>query len=98
MKSKLNTVAPTEDMITDYMTKPLVGVKFEHFSKLIINLLSLPRWPAGVWWTIYQSHTQSRYFHNNHYDHNMTQKPKNNVLMNTDKDILKVLHYIFWQE
>jgi hypothetical protein len=31
---------PTEDMIADYMTKPLVGVKFEHFRKLIMNLLS----------------------------------------------------------
>jgi hypothetical protein len=29
---------PTEDMIADYMTKPLVGVKFEHFRKLIMNL------------------------------------------------------------
>jgi hypothetical protein len=25
-------------MIADYMTKPLVGVKFEHFRKLIMNL------------------------------------------------------------
>jgi hypothetical protein len=31
---------PTEDMITDYMTKPLVGVKFKHFRKLIMNFLS----------------------------------------------------------
>ncbi len=31
---------PTEDMIADYMTKPLVGVKFEYFCKLIMNLLS----------------------------------------------------------
>jgi hypothetical protein len=29
---------PTEDMIADYMTKPLVGIKFEHFCKLIMNL------------------------------------------------------------
>ena len=29
---------PTEDMIADYMTKPLVDVKFEHFRKLIMNL------------------------------------------------------------
>jgi hypothetical protein len=29
---------PTEDMIADYMTKPLVGIKFEHFRKLIMNL------------------------------------------------------------
>jgi hypothetical protein len=29
---------PTEDMIADYMTKPLVGVKFEHFCKFIMNL------------------------------------------------------------
>jgi hypothetical protein len=31
---------PTENMIADYITKPLVGVKFEHFRKLIMNLLS----------------------------------------------------------
>jgi hypothetical protein len=32
---------PTEDdMIADYMTKPLVGVKFENFCKLIMNFLS----------------------------------------------------------
>jgi hypothetical protein len=29
---------PTEDMIADYMTKPFVDVKFEHFRKLIMNL------------------------------------------------------------
>jgi hypothetical protein len=29
---------PTKDMIADYMTKLLVGVKFEHFCKLIMNL------------------------------------------------------------
>jgi hypothetical protein len=29
---------PTEGMIADYMTKPLVDVKFEHFRKLIMNL------------------------------------------------------------
>jgi hypothetical protein len=29
---------PTEDMIADYMTKPLVDVKFEHFRKLIMDL------------------------------------------------------------
>jgi len=28
---------PTEDMIADYMTKPLVGAKFEAFRKLIMN-------------------------------------------------------------
>jgi hypothetical protein len=31
---------PSTDMIADYMTKPLVGVKFEHLRKLIMNLLS----------------------------------------------------------
>jgi hypothetical protein len=38
-----------ENMIVDYMTKPLIGVKFKHFRKLIMNLLSqqsLPR-PAS---------------------------------------------------
>jgi hypothetical protein len=29
---------PTEDMIADYMTKPLIGVKSKHFCKLIMNL------------------------------------------------------------
>jgi hypothetical protein len=29
---------PTGDMIADYMTKPLIGVKFEHFRKLVMNL------------------------------------------------------------
>jgi hypothetical protein len=29
---------PTEDMIADYTTKPLVDVKFEYFRKLIMNL------------------------------------------------------------
>ncbi len=31
---------PTEDVITDYMTKPLVGVKFKCFCKLIMKILS----------------------------------------------------------
>ena len=30
---------PTEDMITDCMTKPLVGSKFEHFRKIIMILI-----------------------------------------------------------
>jgi hypothetical protein len=31
---------PTENMIVDYMMKPLVGVKFERLCNLIMNLLS----------------------------------------------------------
>ena len=31
---------PTEDMIADYMTKPLVGTKFERFRNIIMNILS----------------------------------------------------------
>ena len=30
---------PMEDMIADYMTKPLVGSKFERFRKIIMNLI-----------------------------------------------------------
>ena len=30
---------PTEDMIADYMTKPLVGTKFERFRNIIMNIL-----------------------------------------------------------
>jgi hypothetical protein len=44
-------------MITDYMTKPLIGVKFEHFRKLIMNLsnaaITSKDWPSGVCWAIY---------------------------------------------
>ena len=29
---------PTENMIADYMTKPLVGAKFKTFRDLIMNL------------------------------------------------------------
>ena len=29
---------PTDDMIADYMTKPLTGAKFTKFRKLIMNL------------------------------------------------------------
>ena len=29
---------PTDDMIADYMSKPLVGAKFEKFRDLIMNL------------------------------------------------------------
>jgi hypothetical protein len=31
---------PTENMIVDYMMKPLVGVKFKCLCNLIMNLLS----------------------------------------------------------
>jgi hypothetical protein len=31
---------PTEDMIADYMTKPLVGTKFEQVRIIIMNILS----------------------------------------------------------
>ena len=29
---------PTDDMVGDYMTKPLVGIKFHKFRKMIMNL------------------------------------------------------------
>ena len=29
---------PTEDMLSDYMTKPLVGAKFKKFRSLIMNI------------------------------------------------------------
>jgi hypothetical protein len=32
------TYCPTEDMIADYMTKPLTGSKFNYFRDLILNL------------------------------------------------------------
>jgi hypothetical protein len=32
------TYCPTEDMIADYMTKPLTGSKFNYFRDLIRNL------------------------------------------------------------
>lgn len=31
---------PTEEMIADYMTKPLVGAKFKQFHKFIMNCIN----------------------------------------------------------
>jgi hypothetical protein len=32
---------PTDEMIADYMTKPLIGIKFQKFRKLIMNKSSI---------------------------------------------------------
>ena len=43
---------PTNDMLGDYMTKPLVGSNFVRFKDLIMNMSKKisPSWPAGVCW------------------------------------------------
>jgi hypothetical protein len=78
---------PTEDMIMDYMTKPLVSSSNISASSLwtsCLKLQSLPRLASrSVLDNIYQSLTQSQYSYNNHYDCKMTQMPIN-VLMNNN--------------
>jgi hypothetical protein len=57
---------PTEEMVADYMTKPLVGAKFESLRNIIMNFLCSrahpsPRLaPAGVCWTIC-NHDNNKY-------------------------------------
>ena len=39
-----NEYWPTDEMIKDYVTKPLVGGKFKLFRDLIINIISKHHW------------------------------------------------------